>query len=193
METIEYRRRASIQDKGETLWRAFPDRLEYVSADGARTGVIPYDKVRCVRLAFAPGRLQRTRFLMQLSGARSQVTLTNMHFRGVGDFEDRTDAFFDLVRAVVTGVHAARPDAAFRAGEKPAYYFLMLAFVLAAFSFMALVLIALPLVPGNFTVSVIIKLALILFSLPLLFSWVIHARPRRFDPATGLEAVLSAR
>lgn len=193
MEAVEYRRRASIQEKGETLWRALPDRLEYYSADGALRGVVPYQKVRQVRLAFAPGRLQTERFLMQLSGGSSQVTLTNMHFRSFGQFEDRSDSFFDLVRAVVNGVRATNPDAVFRAGEKPAYYFLMLAFVLAVFSLLALILIALPLVPGNFTVSVIVKLGIILISLPLLFSWGIHARPRRFNPETGLEAVLSAR
>jgi hypothetical protein len=33
----------------------------------------------------------------------------------------------------------------------------------------------------------------ILFTLPVLFSWVVNARPRRFDPATGLEKVLTAR
>ena len=193
MEAVEYRRRASISENGETLWRALPDRLEYYTSDGALKGTVPYGKVRRVRLAFAPGRLQTTRFLMQLSGGRSQVTLTNMHFEGIGQFEDRSEAFFDLVRAVVQGVQAANPSAEFRAGEKPAYYFLMLAFVLATFGLLALVLIALPLVPGNFTLSAIVKSGLILISLPLLFSWAIHARPRRFDPQTGLEAVLSAR
>ena len=54
-------------------------------------------------------------------------------------------------------------------------------------------LVALPLAPGNFTRSVIVKLGVILVSLPLLFSRAIHARPRRFDPAMGLECVLSAR
>ena len=193
MEAIEYRRRASIQEKGESLWRALPDRLECYAPDGTLRRTIPYDRVKKVRLAFAPGRLQTERFLMELSGVQSQVTLTNMHFQGIGQFENRSDSFFALARAVVDGVHAANPAAAFRAGEKPAYYFLMLAFVLGAFALMALVLLALPLAPGNFTISAIVKLGIILVSLPLLFSWAVKSRPRRFDPETGLEAVLSAR
>lgn len=193
MEEIEYRRRASIQEKGETVWRVFPDRLEYHDADGALRGVVPFDRVTRVRLAFAPGRLQQKRFLMELSGTRSQFNLSNMHFKGIAQFEDRTDTFFPLVRAVVAGVHAANPNAAFRAGEKPAYYVFLLAFVLVVYALLALVLFTLPVVPGNFTISILIKLGIILVSLPLLLSWGIHARPRRFDPETGLEAVLSAR
>jgi hypothetical protein len=190
---IEYRRRASIQEKGETVWRAFPDRLEYHDAGGALRGVVPFDRVTRVRLAFAPGRLQQKRFLMELSGTRSQFNLSNMHFKGIAQFEDRTDTFFPLVRAVVAGVHAANPNASFRAGEKPAYYVFLLAFVLVVYALLALVLFTLPVVPGNFTLSILIKLGIILVSLPLLLSWGIHARPRRFDPETGLEAVLSAR
>lgn len=193
MEEIEYRRRASIQEKGETVWRAFPDRLEYHGADGALRGVVPFDRVTRVRLAFAPGRLQQKRFLMELSGTRSQFNLSNMHFKGIAQFEDRTDTFFPLVRAVVAGVHAANPNASFQAGEKPAYYVFLLAFVLVVYALLALVLFTLPVVPGNFTISILIKLGIILVSLPLLLSWGIHARPRRFDPEMGLEAVLSAR
>jgi len=193
MEVTEYRRRASIQEQGETLWRALPDRLEFYSEDGALRGVVPFSKVQQVRLAFAPGRFQRTRFLMELTGAQSRLTLTNVHFKGVGRFEDRTASFFPLVRAVVAGIHAANPLARFRAGERPAFYFLQLAFVLGALGLLALVLIGLPLVPGNFVLSAIVKLAVIVVSLPLLLSWILHAWPRRFDPVTGLEAVLSAR
>jgi hypothetical protein len=116
-----------------------------------------------------------------------------MHFKGIAQFEDRSDTFFPLVRAVVAGVHAANPNASFRAGEKPAYYAFLLAFVLVVYALLALVLFTLPVVPGNFTISILIKLGIILVSLPLLLSWGIHARPRRFDPETGLEAVLSAR
>jgi len=38
-----------------------------------------------------------------------------------------------------------------------------------------------------------IKAVVILFTLPLLFSWAVNARPRRFNPASGLENVLAAR
>ncbi|MCA8902698.1 MAG: hypothetical protein KDA53_15775 [Hyphomonas sp.] len=193
MEPVDYSRRMSIQEKGDMLWRAFPDRLEYYAPDGALRGVVPYDKVKSVRLAFAPGRTQRSRFLMQLSGARSQVTVSNMHFKGFGNFEDRWDTFEPLVRAVVAGVNKANPAAQFRAGEKPALYYLMLAFVAASFGLLGTVILALPLVPGNVTLSVVVKAAIILFSLPLLFSWLVNARPRRFDPVDGLDAVLAAR
>ncbi|MEZ5947333.1 MAG: hypothetical protein R3C04_10875 [Hyphomonas sp.] len=98
-----------------------------------------------------------------------------------------------MVREVVAGVDRASPAAVFRAGEKPAYYFLMLAFLMAVFGLLGLIVVTLPLVPGNVGLSVIVKAGIILFSLPLLFSWIIHARPRRFDPETGLEKVIVAR
>jgi len=193
MEAIEYSRRASVAEKGETLWRALPDRLEYYAPDGALKGVVPYDKVRRVRLAFAPGRLQQKRFLMELSGGRSRLVVTNLHFKGIGQFEDRSDTFFPMARAVVEGVQRASPGASFRAGEQPALYYLQLVFVLATLALLAVIVIGLPLVPGNFVVSVVVKLAVIAFSLPLLLSWIVHARPRRFDPATDLDEVFASR
>jgi hypothetical protein len=36
----EFRQRISILEKGETLWRAFPDRMEQVAPDG--TGPADY-------------------------------------------------------------------------------------------------------------------------------------------------------
>lgn len=193
MEPVDFRRRASIAGKGEDLWRALPDKLEHYSSDGVLRGVIPFDKVKKVRLAFNPGRFQTTRFMMQLTGSRSEVTLTNMHFKGIADFEDRWDTFEPLARAVVAGVHAANPSAKFQAGEKPGLYAFLLIFVLAAFSLLGLVVAALPLVPGNVTISIAVKAGIILFSLPLLFSWVVNARPRRFDPVSGIDGVLKAR
>jgi hypothetical protein len=193
MDIVEYRRRSSILEKGEIVWQALPDRMEVYDERGTLQQVIPYEKVLKVRLAFAPGRLQSERFLMELSGTRSQVILSNMHFRAISDFETRNETFLPLVRAVVRGVAEANPNADFRAGERPALYWLMLVFVLAVFSLLALILFGLPLGDGNFSVTVILKLGIILISLPLLFSWAIKARPRRFDPETGLDAVISAR
>lgn len=193
MTAVEYRRRASLTETGEVLWRAFPDRLEQYGPDGTLRMTVPYRNVQAVRLAFAPGRFQTSRFLMELQGTRSQLVLSNMHFAGIGNFEDRSETFLPLVRTVVTGIAAANPAARFTAGERPAYYWLMLGFNAFAFGMLALLLLTLPIVPGNISASVIIKGVVILFTLPLLFSWAVNARPRRFDPATGLEKVLTER
>lgn len=193
MTAVEYRRRASLTETGEVLWRAFPDRLEQFGPDGALRMTVPYRNVQSVRLAFAPGRFQTSRFLMELQGTRSELVLSNMHFAGIGNFEDRSETFLPLVRTVVTGIAAANPVARFTAGERPAYYWLMLGFNAFAFGMLALLLLTLPIVPGNISASVMIKGVVILFTLPLLFSWAVNARPRGFDPRTGLEKVLAAR
>ncbi len=193
MTAIEYRRRASIVESGETLWRAYPERLDQVADDGTLIMTVPYQNIRRVRLAFAPGRFQRARFLMDLNGANSRLLLSNMHFAGFGQFEDRSEAFFALVRQVVTGVHAANPGAEFRAGEQSALYWLMMALNVAVFAMLTLVVLFLPIGPGNVVLSSLIKAAVILFSLPLLLSWAIHSRPRSFSPERDLEKVLAAK
>ena len=193
MTTVEYRHRASVIEKSEAVWRTTPGALERVSEGGAVVFRVPYANIRSVRLAFAPGRFQTGRFLMELTGARSQLTLTNLHFKGFADFEDRSDTFFPLIREVVRGVAAANPEAKFQAGEQPALYLLLLAFALGSLALLALVVAFLPIAPGNVSLSAVLKLGLIAFSLPLLLSWAVNARPRRFDPHTGLEAVLKAR
>lgn len=193
MDAIEFRRRASVNQASETLWRAHDDRLEQVAPDGQLVLTVPYCRVRRIRLAFAPGRMQRTRFLAELTGARSQLSLTSMHFKGIGNFEDRFDTFEPLIRKVVAGVAAANPSAEFRAGERVAYYWLMLLFNILAFAFLALVVFALPISFGDISLTSLIKLGIILFCLPLLFSWAINARPRRFDPVRNLDTVLAAR
>lgn len=193
MSAVEFRRRASVTQAGETLWRAHDDRLEQLSPDGQLVLTVPYANVRRVRLAFAPGRFQQSRFLMELEGTRSKLSLTNIHFKGVANFEDRFDTFEPLVRKIVQGVAGASPAAEFRAGEKPAYYWLMLAFNVAAFGLLALVVLALPIGLGDVSLTSLVKLGIILFCLPLLFSWALNSRPRRFDPARDLDAVLAAR
>jgi hypothetical protein len=193
MPTAEYRQRPSFADKGDVLWRASADKLEQIAPDGTVLTTVPYKAVRRVRLAFAPGRYQTNRFLMELSGIKSRIVLSNLHFAGIGRFEDRSESFFALVREVVDGVRRSNPDAEFTAGEQPVLYAMLLAFNLSAFAMLALAVTVLPIVPGNISASVAIKAVLILFSLPLLFSWIAKARPRRFDPVYGLEDVIAAR
>jgi len=193
MTAVEYRRRASLTETGEVVWRAFTDRLEQYGPDGVLRMTVPYRNVQAVRLAFAPGRFQTSRFLLELQGTRSELVLSNMHFAGIGNFEDRSETFLPLVRTVVAGIAAANPAARFSAAERPVYYCLMLGFNAFAFGMLALLLLTLPIVPGNISASVIIKGAVILFTLPLLFSWAVHARPRRFNPTSDLEKVLASR
>ena len=193
MTDIEYRRRASTIEKTEVLWRAQADRLEQVAPDGTVVTTVPYRHVQRLRLAFAPGRFQTERFLMELRGASSRLVITNMHFVRIGQFENRAETFFPLVRQVVAGVHAQNPAAQFSAGEQPSLYWLMLGLNAAVFGLLAMIVLFLPIVPGNLPLSALVKAGILVFSLPMLLSWAINARPRRFDPSKELEKVLSAR
>ncbi len=193
MTTTDYRRRASFAEKDETLWRAYPDRLEQLTAEGRLVAALPYTAVKRLRLASAPGRLQGNRYLMEISTSRSRLMITNLHFAGIARFEDRSESFFELVRAVVGGVEASNPDAEFMAGEKPALFGGLLVMNLAAFAMLAGVVLILPIAPDSALTSTILKAGIILISLPLMMSWLLNARPRRFRPHTDLEKVIKAR
>jgi hypothetical protein len=191
MSVTEYRRRGSLSQQAEVLWRAHADRLEEIGADGDVARTIHYRNVRQVRLVSAPRRGQPSRFLMEIGSARIRHVLSNSHFDESGEMEDRSDTFFPLVRRVVAGVRAANPEARFTTGEQPALYWTLFAFSLAVFTLLLFLILFLPVTPYDTSLSSVIKAALIVFSLALLLAWAIESRPRRFRPVRDLEKVLA--
>ncbi len=85
MPVTEYRRRGSLSQQDEVLWRAHPDRLEQIGADGAVERTVLFRNIQRVRLASAPRRTQPSRFLMELGAARTRHVLSNTHFEESGD------------------------------------------------------------------------------------------------------------
>ena len=193
MDYKDYRQRISALEKGEVLWRAYPDRLEKFGADGILQQTIPFDRVRRVRIAWAPSRSQPGRLLMELSGSRSRVTLSNMHYAGLADFEDRSERFYPLIWMVTLGVRRANPAAEFRAGERVEFYWPLLLVSFGMLAVLASVLFALPVNAGNLAATSILKGVFILISLPLLFGWAWKSRPRSFDPDTDLDEMVAIR
>ncbi|AXE64269.1 hypothetical protein BBF93_08565 [Hyphomonas sp. CACIAM 19H1] len=193
MENKEFRQRISAFEKGEILWRAYPDRLEKHGADGALQLTIPYDRVRRVRIAWASSRAQPGRLLMELTGERSRVTISNMHYAGFANFEDRAETFYPMMWQVALGVRRSNPGAEFRAGERAEIYWPLLSFAFGALVMLAGVLLALPIGAGNIPASVFIKGGFVLIALPLLLGWAWKARPRKFNPDTDLEEMIAIR
>ena len=193
MDVKEYRQRISILEKGETLWRAFADRMEQIGPDGALRLTIPYSAVRRVRVAWAPSRGQPGRLLLELSGSTSRVTVSNMHFAGFANFEDRSESFYPMLWMVALGVRRANPGAEFRAGERPEIYWPLMLFAFGALGVLATVLFALPLSFGNLAATVILKGIFILVMLPVLLRWAWKSRPRVFDPDTDLDEMVAIK
>lgn len=193
MSAIEYRRRASLSHEGEALWRAHPDKLEYFGPSGALVSTLRYRNVRRIRLDFSPARANDTRFIMEVTGLRSRRMISNTHLDESGQLEDRSAEFFRFVRQVASGVSKENPNAEFVAGEPPAIYWLLLGVNIAVFLALTALVLSLPVFPQNEPLAALLKAGLIVFSLGLMLSWAIHARPRRLHSRRDLEHVLSAR
>lgn len=193
MDYKEFRQRLSALERGETLWRAYPDRLEKHGADGALQLTVPYEKVRRVRVAWAPSRGQPGRLLMELTGGRARIALSNMHFASFANFEDRAESFYPLVWQVALGLRRANPAAAFRAGERAELYWPLLCFAIGALALLGTVIFTLPISAGDVAMSALIKGGFILITLPLLLGWAWKSRPRKFDPDTDLDEMVAIR
>lgn len=193
MDIREYRQRTSAFEKGEVLWQAYPDRLEKHGPDGALQLTIPYERVRRVRIAWAPSRGQPGRLLMELTGSVSSVTISNMHYAGFANFEDRAETFYPMLWLVALGVRRANPAAEFRAGERAELYWPLVCFAFGALAMLAALLFSLPIGVGNISASAVIKIGLILVALPVLFGWAWKSRPRKFNPDTDLDELVAIR
>jgi hypothetical protein len=193
MSAIEYRRRASLSHEGEALWRAHCDKLEYFGPSGVLISTLRYRNVRRIHLNFSPARAQDTRFIMEVTGLRSRRMISNTHLAESGQLEDRSGAFFPFVRQVASGVWKANPDAEFVAGEPPAVYWLLLGVNAAVLLALMALVLSLPVLPRNEALAALLKAGLMVFSLGLMLSWAIHARPRRLRSRRDLEHVLAAR
>lgn len=193
MDIRECRQRISAFEKGEVLWQAYPDRLEKHGPDGALQLTIPYERVRRVRIAWAPSRGQPGRLLMELTGSVSSVTISNMHYAGFANFEDRAETFYPMLWLVALGVRRANPAAEFRAGERAELYWPLVCFAFGALAMLAALLFSLPIGVGNISASAVIKIGLILVALPVLFGWAWKSRPRKFNPDTDLDELVAIR
>jgi hypothetical protein len=193
MDIKEYRQRTSAFEKGEVLWQAYADRLEKHGPDGALQLTIPYERVRRVRIAWAPSRGQPGRLLMELTGSVSSVTISNMHYADFANFEDRAETFYPMLWLVALGVRRANPAAEFRAGERAELYWPLVCFAFGALAMLAALLFSLPIGGGNITACAVIKIGLIVIALPVLLGWAWKSRPRKFNPDTDLDELVAIR
>lgn len=172
---IVHARRENVFEKAERRW--------FIDADGLRRTipgqpdpVLAWAEVVELRLTYAPTRFKPWRHKLTLRSRRETWVIDNVHFKGVGDFEDRSATFNPLVLACVERVREAAPGAIGRLGSAPLAYWAQLIFVTAAFALLAMVIVAFPV---NFSGLIWVKLGLIVVSLPVLFGFAIRSWPRR--------------
>lgn len=174
--TTAYAKRETVFETGEHHWRVEPEALVWTRPTGESLTVLWRD-VTGIRAAFAPTKWKAWRYLIEIHTRQGrQLTIDNGHIRAVGDFEDRSAAFTPFALACVERTAALSPAARGWLGSSPGGYVGQLVFFLLCLAFMLTVLILLPTPLGAL---VLIKLLLILVSLPVAVLWAIRARPRR--------------
>jgi hypothetical protein len=183
---IAYARRENLFEKGERRW--------FVEAEGLRQSwpqggelLLRWAEVREIRLTFAPTRFKPWRHKLTLRGPGGAWAIDNVHFAGVGSFGDRSDSFGPFVLACVEHVATQAPGARARLGSAPLAYWAQLLFVAAAFTLLAVVVIALPV---TFSGMIWLKLLLVAAMLPVFLVFVVRSRPRRV--ALDVEAFRAA-
>ena len=172
---IAYARRENLFEKGERRWVVEAEGLRQSWPQGGEL-LLRWAEVREIRLTFAPTRFKPWRHKLTLRGPGGAWVIDNVHFAGVGSFEDRSDSFGPFVLACVERVAALAPGATARLGSAPLAYWAQLLSVAAACSLLAMVVITLPV---SFSGMVWVKLALVAAMLPVLLTFVVRSRPRR--------------
>lgn len=177
---IDYAKRENVLEKAERRWVIDADGLHSL-VPGNPEAIMPWSAVREIRLTFAPTRMKSWRHKLTLRTGSATWTIDNGHYKGMGDFEDRSDRFNPFVLACVERVREAAPGATARLGSSPVAYWAQVLFVAVMFALLALVVIALP---TTWSAFLWIKLALILAMLPVFFSFVVRSWPRKvaLDP-----------
>lgn len=183
-----YAKRENVFEKAERVWTVGEDALVW-RRPGRGAARMAWTEVAALAVAYAPTRLKADRHRLTLRAADGRAwTVDNMSFRGVGDFEDRSETFTPFALACVARVAAASPGAKARIGATALEYWGQLAFVGAMFALLAVVILALPVTFGG---VFWVKLAVIAGMLPVLVRWIVAARPRTvaLDPEAFREAL----
>lgn len=173
--TTIYAKRENIFEKGEQEWRVEPDCLIWTRPNGESLTVL-WPDVTGLRAAFAPTKWKTWRHLLEIQTRQGRhLFIDNAHFRGVGDFEDRSLPFKAFALACIQRIAVQAPDARGWIGASPGTYAAQLVFMVAMMLLLLFMLIALPTPLGAI---MILKLVLIVVSLPVAVLWAIRARPR---------------
>lgn len=172
-----YSKRENAFEKGEHVWNAGPDTLVWTRPTGEAVTLLWRD-VASVRAAYAPTRFKSWRHVLELKTRRgASILIDNGHFKGVGDFEDRSKTFTPFALACIERVAAHAPQAKAWLGSGPAGYWAQVLFAGGMLALLMVVLFTLPI--GNGIAWIVFaKLAFIAVSLPLAIRWMIVSRPR---------------
>ncbi len=108
--TALYRKRESALEKSETEYRVENATLVRHPPDG-REETLAWSKVTSLRLRFNPTMNKRWLHQITVQTNEGAMTIDNSHYKGFGDFEDRSTIYSAFARAALDRVAALAPGA----------------------------------------------------------------------------------
>lgn len=177
--SVEFTVRTSVLDE-ETLWRVTDFALERV-----RKGVtqsIPLSSIQDIRIACDPTSADDARHWCKIRLATGDTLMVvSTHFRGFGDFEDRSATYTPFVRALIAGATRHNPLCTLHAGIYRLRHMMEVTFLAGAVLFLAVVLL---LTGMSFWMLLLTGLMLVSATAPALQSYWTKNRPREFTADT---------
>ncbi len=169
-----YAKRENLLEQGEHQWRADPVSLVWTRPSGDSLTIL-WPDVTGIRAAFAPTKWKPWRHVLELGTRQGRrLLIDNGHFRGVGDFEDRSPAFTAFVLACLVQIAAQAPEAKGWLGPSPGAYLSQL----AALGAMLVLLGTALLLPISQGLPALLKLLLFSVCFAAAMIWAIRSRPR---------------
>lgn len=183
---MEHVVRVSALEK-ECTWKLHGDTL-WIAPVGQPDIPISLAGVVTLRLSYDPSRFQTNRFRCHLYNANGKCgMIQNDSYKGIAEFEDRSESYVTLVRALIPRIASLNPRCVFKAGTSNLNWWAHAIFLTGVFSLLFLVMIALYSAIGPL---VIIKLIIIAFFVPVAIRWFIRNKPKPFDPQRIPEKIL---
>jgi len=124
-----------------------------------------------------------------LSRSGDKIKLRSAHYRGLGDFEDRTATYAPFVRALAAQVATSAPDAKFIAGSTGLW---ILWLIVGLIWLGVLALFSLSLFEWSLLGGLAMALGLGAICLPLIWRGVREGGARTFDPKAPPAALIGA-
>lgn len=169
-----YSKRESFFEKAEHLWTV-DDAGLHITRQGY-TSHVRFSSIARLRLSYAPTQLKANRYTCEVFVSKGfKFEIDNMHFYGIGDFEDRSESYCAMVNDLLAHIAQERQDFMVYIGSGA--YWLLVGFLMAAYgAFLWAINLA---TEASWNLSALVKLGIVVVTLPLLAAWLISARPRR--------------
>lgn len=182
-----YRLRANAL-VGTRTYRLTDEALTW-EEEGKKLDGVFYDDIAGVRLAFAPTRVARNRYRAQIIFRQGGMAeLFNTDYRGFAAFAEQNAAYAAFLAELHKRLAANGRNVVFRQGNSPWGFVLNVALTVFIFVSIALAFVLLFTWGGPWVA--VVKLAIVLFFVPVLIRYIRRARPATYDPLALPPAML---